>query len=69
MSNTPYSDICTEDVSHQIKYLRDKGTTGLLLCSWHRKTINITSESSSVFTFFNGNSNNAFIQFGFREVD
>uniref|UniRef100_A0A0N5C2W8 Metalloendopeptidase n=1 Tax=Strongyloides papillosus TaxID=174720 RepID=A0A0N5C2W8_STREA len=68
-SSAPYRSICTEDVSHQIKYLKDKGTTGLLLCSWQRNVINLKSENNSVLIYFNGNSNNALIQFGFKQVD
>uniref|UniRef100_A0A0K0EUD0 Metalloendopeptidase n=1 Tax=Strongyloides venezuelensis TaxID=75913 RepID=A0A0K0EUD0_STRVS len=68
-SSAPYRSICTDDVSHQIKYLKDKGTTGLLLCSWQRNVINLKSESNSVLLYFNGNSNNALIQFGFKQVD
>uniref|UniRef100_A0A0N5BU64 Metalloendopeptidase n=1 Tax=Strongyloides papillosus TaxID=174720 RepID=A0A0N5BU64_STREA len=68
-SSAPYKDVCTEDISHQIKYLKDKGSTGLLLCSWHRDIVNVTSENNKALIFFNGNTDNALIQFGFREVD
>uniref|UniRef100_A0A0K0FES5 Metalloendopeptidase n=1 Tax=Strongyloides venezuelensis TaxID=75913 RepID=A0A0K0FES5_STRVS len=68
MSNSPYKSICTQDISHQIKYLEDKGTTGLLLCSWRYWPIQVKSESNTVLIYFNGNENNAFIQFGFKEV-
>uniref|UniRef100_A0A0N5CFV5 Metalloendopeptidase n=1 Tax=Strongyloides papillosus TaxID=174720 RepID=A0A0N5CFV5_STREA len=68
-SYAPYSKICTEDISHQIKYLKDKGTTGILLCSWRSDVINVTSEDNSALIYFNGNSNNAFMQFGFKQVD
>uniref|UniRef100_A0A0K0FES4 Metalloendopeptidase n=1 Tax=Strongyloides venezuelensis TaxID=75913 RepID=A0A0K0FES4_STRVS len=68
MSYSPYGSICTQDISHQVKYLEDKGTTGLLLCSWRNDIIQVTSESNTVLIYFNGNKNNAFIQFGFKEV-
>uniref|UniRef100_A0A0K0F4J7 Metalloendopeptidase n=1 Tax=Strongyloides venezuelensis TaxID=75913 RepID=A0A0K0F4J7_STRVS len=68
MSNSPYGSICTQDISHQIKHLKDKGTTGLLLCSWRYWPIQFTSESNTVLIYFNGDNNNAFIQFGFKEV-
>uniref|UniRef100_A0A0K0F4F2 Metalloendopeptidase n=1 Tax=Strongyloides venezuelensis TaxID=75913 RepID=A0A0K0F4F2_STRVS len=68
MSNSPYGSICTQDISHQIKHLKDKGTTGLLLCSWRYWPIRFTSESNNVLIYFNGDNNNAFIQFGFKEV-
>uniref|UniRef100_A0A0N5BTW6 Metalloendopeptidase n=1 Tax=Strongyloides papillosus TaxID=174720 RepID=A0A0N5BTW6_STREA len=61
--------ICTEDVSHQIKYLADKGTTGLLLCSWRRDVINITSELNSALIIYNGQDSNHFLHFGFKQVD
>uniref|UniRef100_A0A0K0FES3 Metalloendopeptidase n=1 Tax=Strongyloides venezuelensis TaxID=75913 RepID=A0A0K0FES3_STRVS len=67
-SSTPYKDICTQDISHQVKYLEDKGSTGLLLCAWRNNIINITSESNNVLIFFNGDKNYAHIQFGFRAV-
>uniref|UniRef100_A0A0K0F050 Metalloendopeptidase n=1 Tax=Strongyloides venezuelensis TaxID=75913 RepID=A0A0K0F050_STRVS len=68
MSYSPYRSVCTQDISHQVKYLEDKGTTGLLLCSWRNDKIQVTSESNTVLIYFNGNENNAFIQFGFKEV-
>uniref|UniRef100_A0A0K0FPU6 Metalloendopeptidase n=1 Tax=Strongyloides venezuelensis TaxID=75913 RepID=A0A0K0FPU6_STRVS len=68
MSNAPSNEICTQDTSHQVKHFKDKGSTGLLLCSFRREIINITSESNTVLIFFNGNENNALLQFGFREV-
>uniref|UniRef100_A0A0K0FB31 Metalloendopeptidase n=1 Tax=Strongyloides venezuelensis TaxID=75913 RepID=A0A0K0FB31_STRVS len=68
-SSSPYRDICTQDISHQVKHFKDKGTTGLLLCSWRNNVINITSESNTVLLFFNGDKNNAHIQFGFKEVN
>uniref|UniRef100_A0A0K0FSA6 Tolloid-like protein 2 (inferred by orthology to a human protein) n=1 Tax=Strongyloides venezuelensis TaxID=75913 RepID=A0A0K0FSA6_STRVS len=68
MSNSPYRSICTQDISHQIKYLENKGTTGLLLCSWRYWPIQVKSESNTVLIYFNGDDNNAFIQFGFKEV-
>uniref|UniRef100_A0A0N5BIU6 Metalloendopeptidase n=1 Tax=Strongyloides papillosus TaxID=174720 RepID=A0A0N5BIU6_STREA len=40
-SNAKSKEICTEDVSHQIKHLADKGTTGLLLCSFRRDPIQL----------------------------
>uniref|UniRef100_A0A0K0FES2 Metalloendopeptidase n=1 Tax=Strongyloides venezuelensis TaxID=75913 RepID=A0A0K0FES2_STRVS len=49
-------------------YKLDKGTTGLLLCSWRYWPIQVKSESNTVLIYFNGAENNAFIQFGFKEV-
>uniref|UniRef100_A0AAF5I3F3 Metalloendopeptidase n=2 Tax=Strongyloides stercoralis TaxID=6248 RepID=A0AAF5I3F3_STRER len=45
---------CTEDFAYQFKYMRDKGTTGLLLCGHHQKHMKLTSESNSVLVFYKG---------------
>uniref|UniRef100_A0A0N5B8U2 EGF-like domain-containing protein n=1 Tax=Strongyloides papillosus TaxID=174720 RepID=A0A0N5B8U2_STREA len=55
-SNTPTRSICTEDISNQIKYGKDKGNTGLLLCGLHNKKISLKSESNSVLIIYRGSS-------------
>uniref|UniRef100_A0A0K0EVQ6 Metalloendopeptidase n=1 Tax=Strongyloides venezuelensis TaxID=75913 RepID=A0A0K0EVQ6_STRVS len=55
-SKTSSRSICTEDISNQIKYGRDKGNTGLLLCGLNNKNISLKSESNSVLIIYRGSS-------------
>uniref|UniRef100_A0A0N5BTW7 Metalloendopeptidase n=1 Tax=Strongyloides papillosus TaxID=174720 RepID=A0A0N5BTW7_STREA len=68
-ANARSKEICTEDVSHQIKHLADKGTTGLLLCSFRRDPIKLTSDLNSILIYYNGQDTNHFLQIGFKEAE
>uniref|UniRef100_A0A0K0FJ63 Metalloendopeptidase n=1 Tax=Strongyloides venezuelensis TaxID=75913 RepID=A0A0K0FJ63_STRVS len=54
LSNTLKGKICTENISNQIKYKKDKGNTGLLLCGFNNKNISLKSESNSVLIIYRG---------------
>uniref|UniRef100_A0A0K0EVQ4 Metalloendopeptidase n=1 Tax=Strongyloides venezuelensis TaxID=75913 RepID=A0A0K0EVQ4_STRVS len=54
-SKTSSRSICTEDISNQIKYRKDKGNTGLLLCG-HNENISLKSGSNSVLIIYRGSS-------------
>uniref|UniRef100_A0A0K0EAZ9 Metalloendopeptidase n=1 Tax=Strongyloides stercoralis TaxID=6248 RepID=A0A0K0EAZ9_STRER len=66
----PYeSDICTEDVGFQFKYMKDKGTTGLLLCGSYLYDIVLKSESNSVLIFYHGKDRDSFLSISFKQID
>uniref|UniRef100_A0A0K0E580 Metalloendopeptidase n=1 Tax=Strongyloides stercoralis TaxID=6248 RepID=A0A0K0E580_STRER len=60
---------CTEDIAYQFKYMRDKGTTGLLLCGHHQKHMKLRSESNSVLAFYKGVELHSLLVFYFKEID
>uniref|UniRef100_A0A0N4Z8L1 EGF-like domain-containing protein n=1 Tax=Parastrongyloides trichosuri TaxID=131310 RepID=A0A0N4Z8L1_PARTI len=51
--NTKSADICTQGSGFEIRYLQDKGTTGLCLCG-HYKDLTIISENSHVYIEYHG---------------
>uniref|UniRef100_A0A0K0EPX8 Metalloendopeptidase n=1 Tax=Strongyloides stercoralis TaxID=6248 RepID=A0A0K0EPX8_STRER len=66
----PYKgDICVESSAFQIKYRRDRGATGLLLCGHDSRTLTVTSESKTILFFYTGIDDHSFIQFAFRAVN
>uniref|UniRef100_A0A0K0EFT1 Metalloendopeptidase n=1 Tax=Strongyloides stercoralis TaxID=6248 RepID=A0A0K0EFT1_STRER len=66
----PYkNDICVESSAFQIKYRRDRGATGLLLCGHDPRTLTVTSESKTILFFYEGIDNHSFVQFSFRAVN
>uniref|UniRef100_A0A0K0FTA7 Metalloendopeptidase n=1 Tax=Strongyloides venezuelensis TaxID=75913 RepID=A0A0K0FTA7_STRVS len=65
-SNTPTKNICIENISNQIKYGRDKGNTGLLLCGLN-KNISLKSESNSVLIIYRGSSQNSHLILTYKE--
>ncbi|CEF59714.1 Astacin-like metalloendopeptidase [Strongyloides ratti] len=68
--NAPYKEsICTEDTGYQVKYRKDKGATGLLLCGHHSRLIILKSESNDILLFYRGESGHSFMHFTFKEVD
>uniref|UniRef100_A0A0K0FEH5 Metalloendopeptidase n=1 Tax=Strongyloides venezuelensis TaxID=75913 RepID=A0A0K0FEH5_STRVS len=60
-SQTSSRSICTEDISNQIKYGRDKGNTGLLLCGLNNKNISLKSGSNSVLIIYRGSSQDNYL--------
>uniref|UniRef100_A0A0K0DS58 Metalloendopeptidase n=1 Tax=Strongyloides stercoralis TaxID=6248 RepID=A0A0K0DS58_STRER len=50
-------DICVESSAFQIKYRRDRGATGLLLCGHDPRTLTVTSESKTILFFYEGIDN------------
>uniref|UniRef100_A0A0K0FTB1 Metalloendopeptidase n=1 Tax=Strongyloides venezuelensis TaxID=75913 RepID=A0A0K0FTB1_STRVS len=68
-SNTPTENICTEDISNQIKYKRDKGNTGLLLCGQHNEIENLKSESNSVLIIYRGSSPKSHLYLTFKQFN
>ncbi|CEF59727.1 Astacin-like metalloendopeptidase [Strongyloides ratti] len=68
--NAPYNgNICTEDIAYQVKYRKDKGATGLLLCGHHSRVITLTSESNSILLFYKGISGHSLMTFTFKQAD
>uniref|UniRef100_A0AAF5DP78 Metalloendopeptidase n=1 Tax=Strongyloides stercoralis TaxID=6248 RepID=A0AAF5DP78_STRER len=69
-ANAPYKDsICTEDVGFQFKYMKDKGTTGLLLCGSYLYVIVLESESNSVLIFYNGESDHSLLSIALKQIN
>uniref|UniRef100_A0A0N5BF06 Metalloendopeptidase n=1 Tax=Strongyloides papillosus TaxID=174720 RepID=A0A0N5BF06_STREA len=66
-SNTPTGNICTEDISNQIKHRRDKGNTGLLLCGQHKKIKSLKSESNSALIIYRGYSSDSVLILTFKQ--
>ncbi|CEF59696.2 Astacin-like metalloendopeptidase [Strongyloides ratti] len=64
----PGKAFCTEENSNQIKYFRDKGNTGLLLCGIHYY-IELTSQSNSVLIVYRGQTDRDALGVGFIETD
>uniref|UniRef100_A0A0N5BGR3 Astacin domain-containing protein n=1 Tax=Strongyloides papillosus TaxID=174720 RepID=A0A0N5BGR3_STREA len=60
---------CTEDIGHQVKYLKDRGNTGLLICNNNYDTINVTSEGHAILLYYNGNRSNDYLIAGYQAVD
>uniref|UniRef100_A0A0K0EFS4 Metalloendopeptidase n=1 Tax=Strongyloides stercoralis TaxID=6248 RepID=A0A0K0EFS4_STRER len=58
--------ICVESSAFQIKYRRDRGATGLLLCGHDSRTLTVTSESKTILFFYEGIDNHSFVQFAFN---
>uniref|UniRef100_A0A0N4Z8L2 Metalloendopeptidase n=1 Tax=Parastrongyloides trichosuri TaxID=131310 RepID=A0A0N4Z8L2_PARTI len=54
--NTKSADICTQGSGFEIKYLQDKGTTGLCLCGQYKNLL-IISENSHVYIEYHGKEN------------
>ncbi|CEF59728.2 Astacin-like metalloendopeptidase [Strongyloides ratti] len=68
--NAPHNgDTCTEDIAYQVKYRKDKGATGLLLCGHHQKFITLKSESNSILLFYKGISGHSLMTFTFKQAD
>ncbi|CEF59715.1 Astacin-like metalloendopeptidase [Strongyloides ratti] len=68
--NAPYSGhICTEKTGYQVKYRKDKGATGLLLCGHHWRHINLKSESNDILIFYRGETGHSFMHFIFHQYD
>ncbi|CEF59720.1 Astacin-like metalloendopeptidase [Strongyloides ratti] len=68
--NAPYNGyICTEDIAYQVKYRKDKGATGLLLCGHHSRVITLTSETNSILLFYKGISDFSFMHFVFQQAN
>ncbi|CEF59723.1 Astacin-like metalloendopeptidase [Strongyloides ratti] len=68
--NAPYNgNICTEDIAYQVKYRKDKGATGLLLCGHHWRYITLTSESNSILLFYKGISGHSLMTFTFKQAE
>uniref|UniRef100_A0A0K0EP80 Metalloendopeptidase n=1 Tax=Strongyloides stercoralis TaxID=6248 RepID=A0A0K0EP80_STRER len=66
----PYKNgICVESNAFQIKYRRDKGTTGLLLCGHDSRVLKIISESRSILVFYKGIDGHSMLAFQFKEVN
>ncbi|CEG06154.1 Astacin-like metalloendopeptidase [Strongyloides ratti] len=63
-----FKTVCKEENSNQIKYFKDKGNTGLLLCGIHHY-IEITSQSNSVLIVYRGQTNRDALGVGFIETD
>uniref|UniRef100_A0A0K0EFS9 Metalloendopeptidase n=2 Tax=Strongyloides stercoralis TaxID=6248 RepID=A0A0K0EFS9_STRER len=61
--------ICVESSAFQIKYRRDRGVTGLLLCGHDPRLLTITSESKNILFFYQGIYYHSFIAFSFRAVN
>uniref|UniRef100_A0A0N5B2C4 Metalloendopeptidase n=1 Tax=Strongyloides papillosus TaxID=174720 RepID=A0A0N5B2C4_STREA len=68
-SNTPRKTICTEDISNQIKYGKDKGNTGLLLCGLHNKKISLKSGSNSVLIIYRGSSQDSGLTLTYQQFN
>uniref|UniRef100_A0A0K0EP73 Metalloendopeptidase n=1 Tax=Strongyloides stercoralis TaxID=6248 RepID=A0A0K0EP73_STRER len=69
-ANAPYKEsICTEEVGYQFKYMKDKGTTGLLLCGTYIETVKLKSESDSILVFFKGEDGHSLLVISFKQVD
>uniref|UniRef100_A0AAF5D1Q7 Metalloendopeptidase n=1 Tax=Strongyloides stercoralis TaxID=6248 RepID=A0AAF5D1Q7_STRER len=68
--NAPYNgDICTEDFAYQIKYRRDRGATGLLLCGHHQMPIKLKSETSSILIQYKGTDSHSLLVFQYKQAD
>uniref|UniRef100_A0AAF5CZ99 Metalloendopeptidase n=2 Tax=Strongyloides stercoralis TaxID=6248 RepID=A0AAF5CZ99_STRER len=68
--NAPYDgDTCTEDIAYQIKYRRDRGATGLLLCGHHQIPIKLKSETSSILIHYKGIDPHSLLIFQYKEAD
>uniref|UniRef100_A0A0K0ELE8 Metalloendopeptidase n=1 Tax=Strongyloides stercoralis TaxID=6248 RepID=A0A0K0ELE8_STRER len=68
--NAPYDrDTCTEDIAYQIKYRRDRGATGLLLCGYHQIPIRLKSETSSILIHYKGVDSFSLLIFQYKEAD
>ncbi|CEF59722.1 Astacin-like metalloendopeptidase [Strongyloides ratti] len=68
--NAPYNeDVCTEDIAYQIKYRKDKGATGLLLCGHHSRVITLKSETNSILLFYKGISDFSLMIFTFKQAE
>uniref|UniRef100_A0A0K0EP89 Astacin domain-containing protein n=1 Tax=Strongyloides stercoralis TaxID=6248 RepID=A0A0K0EP89_STRER len=61
-----YGDICVESSAFQIKYRRDRGATGLLLCGHDPRPLTVTSESKTILFFYEGIDNHSLVQFSFN---
>uniref|UniRef100_A0A0N5CHK0 Metalloendopeptidase n=1 Tax=Strongyloides papillosus TaxID=174720 RepID=A0A0N5CHK0_STREA len=59
---------CTEDYAHQVKYLKDKGNTGLLICNNNYDTINVTSEGYTILLYYNGQRPNDYFIAAYQSV-
>ncbi|CEF59695.1 Astacin-like metalloendopeptidase [Strongyloides ratti] len=59
---------CNEENSNQIKYFKDKGNTGLLLCGIHHY-IKLISQSNSVLIVYRGQTDRDALGVGFIETD
>uniref|UniRef100_A0A0N4ZGD3 Metalloendopeptidase n=1 Tax=Parastrongyloides trichosuri TaxID=131310 RepID=A0A0N4ZGD3_PARTI len=64
---TKEKDYCLSDVGLEIKYLNDKGTTGLCLCGLY-ENIKIISESNEVVLTFTGLSDSHMFIGSFKEI-
>uniref|UniRef100_A0A0K0EFS7 Metalloendopeptidase n=1 Tax=Strongyloides stercoralis TaxID=6248 RepID=A0A0K0EFS7_STRER len=63
----PYKNgICVESNAFQIKYRKDRGATGLLLCGHDPRPLKVTSESETILFFYEGIDNHSFVQFTFN---
>uniref|UniRef100_A0A0K0EGS1 Metalloendopeptidase n=2 Tax=Strongyloides stercoralis TaxID=6248 RepID=A0A0K0EGS1_STRER len=63
------NNFCTERNAFQIKYRRDKGATGLLLCGHQSIPITIKSESRSILIMYKGIDGHSMMHFLFKETD
>uniref|UniRef100_A0A0K0EGS2 Metalloendopeptidase n=1 Tax=Strongyloides stercoralis TaxID=6248 RepID=A0A0K0EGS2_STRER len=62
-ANTSYKDTkCTED-------MKDKETTGLLLCETHIKNMKLKSEARSILVFYRGESGHSLLAIAFKQID
>uniref|UniRef100_A0A0N4ZAB4 Metalloendopeptidase n=1 Tax=Parastrongyloides trichosuri TaxID=131310 RepID=A0A0N4ZAB4_PARTI len=65
--NTKKRSVCSENYGFQIKYLNDKGTTGLCLCGEYEK-ISITSEGPEVYIRYCGLENSNYFLLKYQET-
>uniref|UniRef100_A0A0N5BL88 Metalloendopeptidase n=1 Tax=Strongyloides papillosus TaxID=174720 RepID=A0A0N5BL88_STREA len=67
-SRTPYSYPCYPNKGHEIKYMWDKGTTGLTLCGGY-VNIPIVSESNFTVIIYNGIDDDSKLVFKYSQQD
>uniref|UniRef100_A0A0K0EFT0 Metalloendopeptidase n=2 Tax=Strongyloides stercoralis TaxID=6248 RepID=A0A0K0EFT0_STRER len=58
--------ICVESSAFQIKYRKDRGATGLLLCGHDPRPLTVISESKTILFFYEGIDDHSFVQFTFN---